>query len=147
MMLFLRRARLRGPQVFRCGRAFVATAERPAFRFSRGRVALLALCGAGGTLAVQAEVHKWLWDELREAAQPNRAKEREALAIEHERRRQEEVERLRSEASIWRLLQLAFLMLPLAIYWPVWFMDPATFWNWVSARIDSCGPCFIKHRA
>ena len=143
MMLFLR-ARLRGPQVFRCGRAFVATAERPAFRFSRGRVALLALCGAGGTLAVQAEVHKWLWDELREAAQPNRAKEREALAIEHERRRQEEVERLRSEASIWRLLQLAFLMLPLAIYWPVWFMDPATFWNWVSARIDSCGPCFIK---
>lgn len=26
----------------------------------------------------------------------------------------------------------------------VWFMDPTTFWNWVSARIDSCGPCFIK---
>ena len=24
------------------------------------------------------------------------------------------------EASIWRLLQLAFLMLPLAIYWPAW---------------------------
>lgn len=93
---------------------------------------------------MKAEVHKWLWEELREAAQPNLAKEREARAVEDARRRQEEVKRLRSEASIWRLLQLAFLMLPLAIYWPVWFMDPITFWNWVSARIDSCGPCFIK---
>ncbi|CAK9024678.1 unnamed protein product [Durusdinium trenchii] len=93
-----------------------------------------------GSLALE----RALQEELREAAQPNLAKEREARAVEDARRRQEEVKRLRSEASIWRLLQLAFLMLPLAIYWPVWFMDPITFWNWVSARIDSCGPCFIK---
>eukprot|EP00913_Durusdinium_trenchii_P024381 g22890.t1 len=129
IMLFLRRARFSRPQIFR--RAFAGVADRPALRITRGRVAVL-------TVALQ--------EELREAAQPNLAKEREARAVEDARRRQEEVKRLRSEASIWRLLQLAFLMLPLAIYWPVWFMDPITFWNWVSARIDSCGPCFIKRR-
>jgi len=93
---------------------------------------------------INAEVHKWLWDEFREATHPNRAEEREALAKAHERERQQEVERLRSEASIWRLLQLAVIMLPVAIYFPVWIVDPTLFWTWVSARIDRAGPCFVK---
>ncbi|CAE7186990.1 abkC, partial [Symbiodinium pilosum] len=49
-------------------------------------------------------------------------------------------------ASIWRLLQLAVIMLPVAIYFPVevWIIDPSTFWSLVSDRIDRAGPCFVK---
>ncbi|CAJ1367825.1 unnamed protein product, partial [Effrenium voratum] len=123
--------------------AFASGAKPAGPSFSPARVAAVAAGGLGATILVKADVHKWLWDELREATQPNLAKEREAAALEYERQRQAEVERLRSEASIWRLLQLVLLMLPVAIYWPVWIFDSALFWHWVSARIDGCGPCFI----
>ena len=64
----------------------------------RRRLAFLAAGGLGFSFVVAADIHRWLWDELREAAQPSRAREREALAVEHQRRRQQEIERLRGEA-------------------------------------------------
>eukprot|EP00439_Symbiodinium_sp_Y106_P013266 s3059_g1.t3 len=148
VVMLLRRIGIRPPlsilQSVQSGRAFSSTG-RSLPHLTRRRVAALTLTGLSGVALINAEVHKWLWDEFREATHPNRAEEREALAKAHERERQQEVERLRSEASIWRLLQLAVIMLPVAIYFPVWIVDPTLFWTWVSARIDRAGPCFVKH--
>lgn len=72
------------------------------------------------------------------------SEEERALAGEREQHRRAELERLVSQASWWRLAELVLTMLPVVFCWPVWLVDPNSFWQIVAVRVDSCGPTFVK---
>lgn len=121
-----------------------ATAARsippPASR--RLRRCLLGVSVLGGVGAVlSTERGQWLLDGK---ARAKRLAEQDALSLEFERKRQSDVAKLRGQVSWWRLAHILFIMLPVAFLWPVWLVDPHTFWSIVTARIDYCGPCFVK---
>jgi len=49
-----------------------------------------------------------------------------------------------SQASLWRLCELVFTLLPVVFALPVLLLDPSSFWSFVAVRIDCCGPTFVK---
>jgi len=65
--------------------------------------------------------------------------------VERERQeRKAEIKRLASQASWWRFAEVLWTMLPVVFAWPLWLVDPETFWSFVAVRIDYCGPTFVK---
>lgn len=70
--------------------------------------------------------------------------ERKRLATEREQQRVADLAEISGQASWLRLASLAFTMLPIAFYWPIWFVNPGYFWQLVASRLESCGPCFVK---
>jgi predicted unusual protein kinase regulating ubiquinone biosynthesis (AarF/ABC1/UbiB family) len=68
----------------------------------------------------------------------------EAMALQHEEHRRKELESIDKKASWWRVVELFFLVIPIAIVSPLWIIHPSLFWTIVASQIDRSGPCFIK---
>eukprot|EP00933_Yihiella_yeosuensis_P010560 TRINITY_DN11721_c0_g1_i1.p1 TRINITY_DN11721_c0_g1~~TRINITY_DN11721_c0_g1_i1.p1 ORF type:complete len:626 (+),score=90.35 TRINITY_DN11721_c0_g1_i1:83-1960(+) len=129
---------------FRSGRAFASSAVQQSARpWTKRRILKYGFVGFGGVWFVNSGLHNLILDELKEL-DGSRAIEREKRAQEYEVRRVKEIKRLKGEARLWRLVEIVWVMLPIVMWYPIWLLAPETFWNWVSIRIDRCGPCFVK---
>jgi len=120
-------------------RSAIGVAHRGA-KPSRRSVLGLGICSA----AVGAWGAQVLWSESQAKKLQLMLEQSRKDCEERERLRQEQVGRLHAQASWLRLAQLAFIMLPAALLWPLWLIHPPTFWSFVAERIDACGPCFVK---
>jgi len=131
-----------GPLLLRRGCASGLSTLRGAGAW-RWRVAGGVGLGIGGIVLVGAGAAHCLEISRahEEAASHAEAEEQAAL---REQKRQAEVDRLRSQASLWRLAELVLTMLPVVFALPVWLVDPGSFWSFVAVRIDCCGPTFVK---
>lgn len=120
----------------------VVAARPSAFRHYGKLVLKTAGAGAGVVVAVTA-THLWLEREGGErwnAMQMERAK----VFEEHRQERDIEIAKLLKQSSYWRIFQLFFSLLPIAIMSPLWLIAPKTFWGFVAVQIDGCGPTFVK---
>lgn len=117
-------------------RETASAARRTAVRAAWG----FGVAGVLGASATATFVLHTLAAEVRE----QQAAEQDDRAKAYERHRKEEIERISEQVSLRRLLHLVFIMLPVAIAWPVWLVSPTAFWAFVAQRVDLCGPCFVK---
>lgn len=108
-----------------------------------GRALAAGFLGIGVAAVAAGSVH-FLDDARRRRADEMQAELRAEEAAERRKTRTEEVQRLSSQASVWRLAELVLTLLPLVFFVPVWLFDPSSFWSLVAARIDLCGPTFVK---
>mmetsp|Transcript_39198 Transcript_39198/g.92283 ORF Transcript_39198/g.92283 Transcript_39198/m.92283 type:complete len:687 (-) Transcript_39198:179-2239(-) len=107
-------------------------------RSSRFRPFLIATA-AGSVCAVGV-----LWSDRKDRAEETERRIQDKLEAEMHEQRCEELQRIRESASWRRLATLLLTLLPVAVCWPLWLLDPSTYWRLVASRFESCGPCFVK---
>lgn len=103
---------------------------------SRGWRSLFGTLGLGAVA-----VGGWKSWKLTQSVTPIDA---EALALEYEKNRVEELAQIGTKRKKRRVVELLLLLIPVALASPLWILSPTLFWKIVALQIDRSGPCFIK---
>mmetsp|Transcript_126 Transcript_126/g.439 ORF Transcript_126/g.439 Transcript_126/m.439 type:complete len:592 (-) Transcript_126:230-2005(-) len=122
--------RFRSSHGVRAGRRLMSSyaAARPRFR----RVPFVVAGLGAGTVALYA---RWSGqDSTREKVAGTTSPERTGAALAN----------LNRKTSWLRLLQLAWWLLPVFLFYPLQWICPGAYWSVVTSQLDRCGPCFVK---
>mmetsp|Transcript_26658 Transcript_26658/g.48868 ORF Transcript_26658/g.48868 Transcript_26658/m.48868 type:complete len:647 (-) Transcript_26658:95-2035(-) len=97
---------------------------------------------AFGIVGVGAGCQVMIWREIRREKQEVELEDR--LEEEQHKHRHAELQRIREQATLRRLLTVVVTLFPLAVCLPLWLVAPQSYWRLVASHLESCGPCFVK---
>lgn len=132
------------PRSLPSGVGFATIVESTAARNPSLKRTALRVLSFGGVVGTCCLITKALDGQLLRAYDDESTEEDLKLDKEFVVAARRRLEERRQRLSMWRLVEIMRILAPLAFVWPLYFVKPDVWWEWVTTCMEGCGPCWVK---